>query len=79
MTLAFFPLALVGLPVSNFRLYWVSLVFALLLPAVYAGFLYCQPGGGYRLEWGRSWCSTDRIWCILAWFSSGFSMSCNRF
>ena len=43
MTVAFAPLALVRVPVENFRLYWVSLVLVTALPAAYAGLLH----------WGR--------------------------
>ncbi|MDS0284011.1 sodium:calcium antiporter [Haloarcula onubensis] len=49
MTLGFFPLAVVGLPIHNFRLYWVSLAFAVGLPAVFAALLYWQRHG-YGLE-----------------------------
>lgn len=45
MTLAVVPLALVGVPVENFRLFWVSLLFVFLAPAVYAGLiLRCSHG-----------------------------------
>lgn len=40
MTLAFFPLALVTLPVDNLLLYSVNLAFVALLGIVYAAFLY---------------------------------------
>ena len=40
LTVAFFPLALVGVPVENFRLFWVSLAFVALMPALYAGFIH---------------------------------------
>ncbi|MDY6900427.1 MAG: sodium:calcium exchanger [Cyanobacteriota bacterium] len=40
MTLAFFPLALVTLPVDNILLYSVNLAFVALLGIVYAAFLY---------------------------------------
>lgn len=51
MTLAFFPLALVGLPLRNFRLYWVSLLFALALSVVYAAFVYWGPEGYGFARW----------------------------
>ena len=37
MTVALVPLALVTVPVENFQLYWVNLVFVALMPTVYAG------------------------------------------
>lgn len=49
MTIAFFPLAVVGLSIQHFRLYWVSLAFALFLPAVFVLLLYWQRTG-YGLE-----------------------------
>lgn len=40
MTLGFLPLALVTVPVQDLRLYWVSLAFAALMPALYAAFVH---------------------------------------
>ncbi|MEO1376478.1 MAG: sodium:calcium exchanger [Cyanobacteria bacterium J06635_10] len=40
MTLAFFPLAIVGLPIQNLLLYSVNLIFVALLAVVYAAFIY---------------------------------------
>lgn len=40
MTVAFVPLALVTVPVENFRLYWVNLLFVAVMPAAYAGLLH---------------------------------------
>lgn len=40
MTLAFFPLAIVGLPIKNLLLYSVNLIFVALLAVVYAAFIY---------------------------------------
>ncbi|MDT3436895.1 MULTISPECIES: sodium:calcium antiporter [Halobacteriales] len=37
MTVAFVPLALVTVPIEDFQLYWVNLLFVALMPAVYAG------------------------------------------
>ncbi|MEC4985420.1 MAG: hypothetical protein SAJ37_00485 [Oscillatoria sp. PMC 1068.18] len=54
MTLAFFPLALVTLPVDNLLLFSVNLAFVALLAAVYAGFIY----------WGREKNSFE-LWEVL--------------
>ena len=40
LTVAFFPLALVGVPVESFRLFWVTLSFVALMPALYAAFIH---------------------------------------
>lgn len=40
MTVAFFPLALVTVPIENFQLYWVNLAFVALMPALYAAFVH---------------------------------------
>lgn len=40
MTVAFAPLALVIVPVENFRLYWVNLVFVAIMPTAYVAFLH---------------------------------------
>lgn len=40
MTVAFLPLALIGLSVSNFTLLWVNLCFVAAMPAVYALFIH---------------------------------------
>ena len=40
MTVAFVPLALTTVPVENFRLYWVNLVFVAAMPAAYAVLLH---------------------------------------
>ena len=40
MTVAFIPLALTTVPVENFRLYWVNLVFVAVMPAAYAVLLH---------------------------------------
>ncbi len=40
MTIAFFPLALVTVPVKDFQLYWVNLAFVALMPALYAALLH---------------------------------------
>lgn len=55
MTLAFFPLALVTLPVQNFQLFIVNLAFVALLGAVYAAFIY----------WGKQKDSFE-LWEVLA-------------
>lgn len=48
MTLAFIPLALVGMPIGDLRLFWVSLAFVALMPALYAGFIHAGRGHGFR-------------------------------
>lgn len=40
MTVAFVPLALATVPVENFQLYWVNLVFVAMMPAAYATLLH---------------------------------------
>ena len=40
ITLAFLPLAIVGLSVENFQLLWVNLVFVALMPLAYAAFVH---------------------------------------
>jgi cation:H+ antiporter len=40
MTVAFFPLALVVVPIKDFQLYWVNLAFVALMPALYAALLH---------------------------------------
>ena len=39
MTLAFIPLTIIGTPIENFQLFWVSLAFVVLMAALYALFL----------------------------------------
>lgn len=39
LTLAMVPLSLVVVPIENFRLFWVSLLFVLLMPLAYAAFV----------------------------------------
>ncbi len=51
MTLAFFPLALVTLPVDNLLLYSVNLAFVALLGIIYAAFLYWgKPNYSFSLK-----------------------------
>lgn len=40
MTVAFFPLGLVTVPVTDFQLFWVNLTFVALMPATYAALLH---------------------------------------
>lgn len=40
MTLAFIPLTIVTTQIQDLRLFWVSLAFVALMPALYAGFIY---------------------------------------
>lgn len=40
MTLAFLPLALVTVPISNFRIFWVNSIFVALVPMAYAAFVH---------------------------------------
>jgi cation:H+ antiporter len=40
MAVAFFPLAMVGVPVENFELFYTNMIFAFLVPALYAGFIH---------------------------------------
>ena len=39
LTLAFLPLALVTVPISNFQIFWVNLIFVALVPIAYAAFV----------------------------------------
>ncbi|HEV7266539.1 MAG TPA: hypothetical protein VGN83_16690 [Falsiroseomonas sp.] len=48
MTLAFIPLTVVGLTIEDLRLFWVSLVFVALMPALYAAFIHFGAGHGFR-------------------------------
>ena len=49
MTVGFLPLALVGTPIDNFRLVWVSFVFVGLMPLLYAAFIrWGGPEPGFR-------------------------------
>lgn len=51
MTLAFFPLALVGLPIQDLVLYTVNLIFVALLAVVYVAFLYIdKPNYSFSLK-----------------------------
>ncbi len=40
MTLAFIPLTIIGMPIDDLRLFWVSLSFVALMPLLYAGFIH---------------------------------------
>lgn len=40
MTLAFIPLTIIGTPIEDFRLFWVSLAFVALMPVLYAMFIH---------------------------------------
>ena len=40
MTLAFIPLTIVGMPIENMQLFWVTLAFVALMPALYAAFIW---------------------------------------
>lgn len=48
MTVAVLPLALISAEIGNFRLYWISLIFLALLPALYAVFVYFGREPGFR-------------------------------
>lgn len=49
MTVAFLPLALVGVPIDHFRVYWVSFAFVALMPLLYAAFIALPSGEpGFR-------------------------------
>ena len=55
MTLALFPLALVGLQIQDFRLFAVNLIFVALLAIVYAAFI----------RWGEQKNSFE-LWEVLS-------------
>lgn len=40
MAVAFFPLAIVGVPVEDFQLFYVNMIFVFLVPALYASFIH---------------------------------------
>lgn len=40
MTLAFIPLTIVGMPIENLHLFWVTLAFVALMPTLYAAFIW---------------------------------------
>jgi cation:H+ antiporter len=52
MTLAFIPLTIIGTPIENLRLFWVSLAFVALMPLLYAAFLHWS---GAREHGFRRW------------------------
>lgn len=53
MTLAFIPLTIVGMTIDDFQLFWVTLSFVALMPALYTAFIW----------WGRK---GFRLWQVLA-------------
>ena len=40
MTLAFIPLTIIGMPIENLQLFWVTLTFVAIMPALYAAFIW---------------------------------------
>ena len=46
MTLAFVPLTIISAQIQDFHLFWVSLAFVALMPALYAAFIRWSGGGG---------------------------------
>ena len=40
MTLAFIPLTIIGMPIENMQLFWVTLAFVAVMPALYAAFIW---------------------------------------
>lgn len=40
MTLAFIPLTIIGMPVENMQLFWVTLAFVAIMPTLYAAFIW---------------------------------------
>ena len=44
MTLAFIPLTIIGMPIQDLRLFWVSLAFVALVALLYAGFIHFGKG-----------------------------------
>ena len=43
MTIALVPLAFVTVPIENFQIYWVSFTFLVVMPLLYAVFIYWSP------------------------------------
>lgn len=50
MTLAFIPLTIIGMPIGNMLLFWVTLAFVAVMPALYAAFIWW---GGRRSGFRR--------------------------
>lgn len=48
MTLAFIPLTIVGMPIENMQLFWVTLAFVAVMPALYAAFIWGGKDNGFR-------------------------------
>jgi cation:H+ antiporter len=44
MTLAFIPLTIIGLPIGDLRLFWVTPVLVALMPALYAALIHWGAG-----------------------------------
>ena len=60
MTLAFIPLTIIGTPIENFQLFWVSLLFVVLMAALYA--LILSLGDEEKRGFGR--------WHIFAFWAA---------
>lgn len=50
MTIAFIPLTIIAMPIEDLRLYWVSLAFVAIMPALYAALLWW---GGHETGFRR--------------------------
>lgn len=51
MTLAMIPLTIIGTQIQDLRLFWVSLVFVALMPALYAAFLHWSGSDRHGFRW----------------------------
>ena len=51
MTLAFIPLTIIGTEIQDLRLFWVSLSFVALMPALYAAFLHWSAPDQHGFKW----------------------------
>ena len=56
MTIAFIPLTIIAMPIQDLRLFWVSLAFVAIMPALYAAFIW----------WGRVRETGFRRWQVLS-------------
>ncbi|MFH5804648.1 sodium:calcium antiporter [Alienimonas sp. DA493] len=67
LTVALLPLALVTVPVENFRLLWVNLTFVALMPALYAALIYVGRGGDRDGYGFRRWQALLFPVALAAW------------
>ena len=74
MPLAFIPLTIIGMPINNLQLFWVTPSFVALVPAIYAAFIHWgsrEHGSSY----GRSLRCQLSTLPTSPWWYSGCSRS----